>query len=154
MSLRQTLGRAVGAALTVALMGVAVPATATAAPAPAHEGRSVPVASSAKVGAAAAEKPFRTITLDGEQVEPGRFRIMGQVSPAYPGRAIFVDRKLGGGVFKPYKKLTTTKRSKYGTSVAPRKDLGKVIYRVRTKETPAYAESFGDHIYVIRTKRG
>ncbi len=152
MSLRQTLGRAVGAALTVALMGVAVPATA--APAPAHEGRSVPVAVSAKVGAAAAEKSFRTITLDGEQVKPGRFRIMGEVSPAYPGRLIFVDRKLGRGVFKPYKKLTTTKRSTYGTSVAPRKDLGKVVYRVRTKETPAYAESFGDHIYVIRTRRG
>lgn len=153
MSLRQTVGRAAGAALTVALMGLAVPPTATAAPAPAHDGRAVPVASSARVGAAA-EKAFRTITLDGEQVKPGRFRIMGQVSePAYPGRAIFVDRKLGGGVFKPYKKLTTTKRSKYGTSVAPRKDLGKVIYRVRTKETPAYEESFGDHVYVIRTRR-
>ncbi|GAA0987731.1 hypothetical protein ENKNEFLB_04112 [Nocardioides aquaticus] len=154
MTLRQTLGRAAGAALTVALMGLAVPPTATAAPAPAHDGRTVPVASSARVGVAAAEKPFRTITLDGEMVEPGRFRIMGQVSPAYAKRPVLVERKLGGGVFKPYKKLTTTKRSKYGTSVAPRKDLGKVIYRVRTRETPDYAESFGDHIYVIRTKRG
>ena len=164
MSLRQTLGRAAGAPLTVALMGLAVPATAAPAPtAPAHDGRTVPVAGGAEAGSAragsaragvAAEKPYRTITLDGEKVRAGRFRIMGQVSPAYPGRLLLVERKLGAGVFKPYKRLTTTKRSKYGTSVAPRKDLGKVIYRVRTRETPDYAESFGDHIYVIRTKRG
>ncbi len=150
-----TLGRAVGGVVAVALIGLAVPGQATAAPAPSYDARTAPAASGEQAGVStAAAKPMRDISLDGDQVARSKFEIFGKVAPRYVKRFVVVERRFGDGNWKFYKKLRTTARSKYRTGVEPRRDVGKVAYRVKTKKTGTYATSFSDFIYVIRTTRG
>lgn len=152
MSLRHTLGRAVGGTVAVALIGLAVPGQATAAPASSSDARTVPAASSEKAGAAeAAAKPMRNITLRGKERSGNRFAISGKVGPRYVKRFVIIERKFGDGRWTRYNKVRTNNDSRYRSKVAPRRDRGVVRYRAKTQKTGTYATSYSNRIYRIET---
>lgn len=152
MTLRHTVARAVTGVVAVALIGLAVPGqSATAAAAPSStEARTAPAApDSAQRG----DKPTRDITLRGKR-RGDKFSISGKVGPRYPKRFVIIERKFGDGRWTRYNKVRTNSESRYRSRVAPRRDVGKVSYRAKTKKTGTYAVSFSNRIYVITTSRG
>ncbi len=154
MSLRHTLGRAVGGAVAVALIGLAVPGQATAAPASSYAARTAPAASGEQAAVTAmGDKPTRNITLRGKQRSGSRFSISGLVGPRYVKRFVIIERKFGDGRWTRYNKVRTTAESRYRSRVAPRRDVGVVRYRAKTQETGTYATSFSNRVYVITTSR-
>lgn len=151
MSLRHTLGRAVGGAVAVALIGLAVPGQATAAPS-SYDARTTPATSAEKAGAAeAAAKPTRNITLRGKERSGNRFSISGKVGPRYVKRFVIIERKFGKGSWTRYNKVRTNNESRYRSRVAPRRDPGVVRYRAKTQKTGEYATSFSNRIFRITT---
>ncbi len=131
-TLRLTVARVVGGAVTVALVGLAVPGQTAAAAAPSYDARTTSAsthASPARTGAAAGEgqtKPTRSITLRGKERSGSRFFVSGKVGPRYVKRFVVIERKFGDGRWTHYNKVRTTKDSRYRSQVRPRNTVGEV----------------------------